>query len=327
MSVTISKAVRQSLTAMQSTAKMMAETQNRLATGKKVNSALDNPTNFFTASALDSRAGDLSNLMDNVGNAVKTLEAADNGIKAIQKLVESAQGTAKQALQAANTVTNATVEGTVANYVVATGGGSLDIDVGNGDVNIALAATDTLAQSVTKINAAAVGFTATATDDGKLSIVADKDDATITITDGGGTANLATGFGLSTSATSATNTTPSATRETLEAQFKETLTQIDQLTKDAGFNGNNFLNGDSLKVTFNENGSSSMTIKGVDASSSGLGLSDPAASDFQSNEKLEAVLTSLDTAMTSLRSSASSFGSNLSTVQTRQDFTESMINT
>ena len=71
MSVTISKAVRQSLTAMQSTAKMMAETQNRLATGKKVNSALDNPTNFFTASALDSRAGDLSNLMDNVGNAVK----------------------------------------------------------------------------------------------------------------------------------------------------------------------------------------------------------------------------------------------------------------
>ena len=81
---------------------MMSLTQNRLATGKKVNSALDNPTNFFTAQGLGSRAADLGNLLDGIGNSIKTLEAADNGIKAITKLVESAQSTVRQAQQANN---------------------------------------------------------------------------------------------------------------------------------------------------------------------------------------------------------------------------------
>ncbi|MDP1165780.1 flagellin N-terminal helical domain-containing protein, partial [Klebsiella pneumoniae] len=76
---------------------MMSQTQNRLATGKKVNSALDNPTNFFTSQNLNSRANELSSLLDGISNATKTLEAADNGIKGITKLVESAQSTARQA--------------------------------------------------------------------------------------------------------------------------------------------------------------------------------------------------------------------------------------
>ena len=82
-SVTLSSAVRRNLLTMQGTADMMAKTQTRLATGKRVNSALDNPTNFFTASALNSRSSDLMRLQDSVGNAVQTIEAADNGIKAI----------------------------------------------------------------------------------------------------------------------------------------------------------------------------------------------------------------------------------------------------
>ncbi|CAN0600426.1 unnamed protein product, partial [Ectocarpus sp. 12 AP-2014] len=82
----------------------MSKTQERLATGLKVNSALDNPTNFFTASALNSRASDLGRLLDGVSNATQTLEAADNGISAITKLVESAQATARQALQTPSTI-------------------------------------------------------------------------------------------------------------------------------------------------------------------------------------------------------------------------------
>ena len=58
-----------------------------------MNSALDNPSSFFTASGLNNRAGDLSRLLDDMGQAVKTIEAADKGMKAITKLVESAQGT------------------------------------------------------------------------------------------------------------------------------------------------------------------------------------------------------------------------------------------
>ena len=97
--ITLSAGVRQNLLTLQSTADMMATTQNRLATGKKVNSALDNPTNFFTSQSLSARANDLGNLLDGIGNAIKTIEAADNGITAITKLVESAQSTARQALQ------------------------------------------------------------------------------------------------------------------------------------------------------------------------------------------------------------------------------------
>jgi flagellin len=101
--VTLSSAVRSNLLSLQNTADMMAKTQERLATGLKVNSALDNPTNFFTASSLNSRAGDLGRLLDAVGNATQTLEAADNGISAITKLVESAQATARQAQQTSAT--------------------------------------------------------------------------------------------------------------------------------------------------------------------------------------------------------------------------------
>ena len=74
--ISLSKAVRSNLLNLQSTAAQMGKTQERLATGLKVNSALDNPTNFFTASALNSRASDLGQLLDSVSNAVQTIAAA-----------------------------------------------------------------------------------------------------------------------------------------------------------------------------------------------------------------------------------------------------------
>jgi flagellin-like hook-associated protein FlgL len=97
--VSLSKAVRSNLLSLQSTAASMARTQERLATGLKVNSALDNPTNFFTAASLNSRAGDMSNLLDSMSNGIKTIEAADNGLSAITKTVESMQSTLRQARQ------------------------------------------------------------------------------------------------------------------------------------------------------------------------------------------------------------------------------------
>ena len=60
--IVLSASVRQNLLSLQSTASLLATTQNNLATGNKVNSALDNPTNFFTAQGLNNRAGDISNL-------------------------------------------------------------------------------------------------------------------------------------------------------------------------------------------------------------------------------------------------------------------------
>ncbi len=97
--ITLSAGVRQNLLSLQNTADLMSKTQNRLATGKEVNSALDNPTNFFTSSALASRASDMGALLDNMTSGIKTLEAADNGLTSITSTVESMQSTLRQARQ------------------------------------------------------------------------------------------------------------------------------------------------------------------------------------------------------------------------------------
>src|ERR1044071_8376057 len=97
--ISLSKAVRSNLLSLQNTSKMMAQTQDRLSTGNKVNSALDNPSNWFTAAGLNSRASDLNALIDSMSNGVKTLEAADNGLTAMTKTLESMQSTLRQARQ------------------------------------------------------------------------------------------------------------------------------------------------------------------------------------------------------------------------------------
>jgi hypothetical protein len=97
--IVLSASVRQNLLSLQSTADLLATTQNDLATGKKVNSALDNPTNFFTAQSLDNRASDIGNLLDGIGNGVQVLQAANTGITSLQSLIDSAKSIANQALQ------------------------------------------------------------------------------------------------------------------------------------------------------------------------------------------------------------------------------------
>ena len=98
--IVLSASVRQNLLSLQSTADLLATTQNRLSTGKKVNTALDNPTNYFTAQGLDNRANDISNLLDGIGNGVQVLQAANTGLTSLQKLVDTAKSIANQVLQA-----------------------------------------------------------------------------------------------------------------------------------------------------------------------------------------------------------------------------------
>src|SRR5207253_10533062 len=98
--IVLSASVRQNLLSLQSTAELLSTTQNRLATGNKVNSALDNPTNFFTAQGLNNRASDITNLLDSIGNGVQVLQAANTGITSLQKLVDTAKSIANQVLQA-----------------------------------------------------------------------------------------------------------------------------------------------------------------------------------------------------------------------------------
>src|ERR1700694_3059836 len=98
--IVLSASVRQNLLSLQSTADLLATTQNDLSTGNKVNSALDNPSNYFTAQGLNNRAGDINNLLDGIGNGVQVLQAANTGLTSLQKLVDTAKSIANQVLQA-----------------------------------------------------------------------------------------------------------------------------------------------------------------------------------------------------------------------------------
>ena len=130
--IVLSASVRQNLLSLQSTASLLATTQNDLATGNKVNSALDNPTSYFTAAALNNRASDISNLLDGIGNGVQVLQAANTGITSLQSLVASAQSVANQVLQtpvgysAKSSVSTTAVGGATANNLLGTGAGYTD---------------------------------------------------------------------------------------------------------------------------------------------------------------------------------------------------------
>jgi flagellin-like hook-associated protein FlgL len=107
--ITLSAGVRSNLLQLQQTSDLITQTQTRLSTGRRVNSALDNAINFFTAQGLDNRASDLSALLDSMSNGINTIQAANNGITAITKLVQSAQSLTSQANQTSDTATRATL--------------------------------------------------------------------------------------------------------------------------------------------------------------------------------------------------------------------------
>ena len=145
----------------------------------------------------------------------------------------------------------------------------------------------------------------------------------------GGTPATVTALGLSPGVNTPTATvvTPNATRANLQTQYNALLTQIDQLAADASYNGINLLNGDNLKVVFNESSSSSLTIQGVKFNAAGLGLTSISGNGFQDNHNVDTTLDTVQNALVALRSQASAFGSNETTVEARQDFTKNLINT
>jgi len=138
--IVLSAGVRANLLQLQQTSDLITQTQTRLATGKRVNSALDNAINFFTAQGLDNRANDLSTLLDSMSNAINTIQAANNGITSITKLVQSAQSLTSQA----NQTTDTNVRATLASQfdALVTQIGQLATDSGFNGVN--LLAGDTL---------------------------------------------------------------------------------------------------------------------------------------------------------------------------------------
>ena len=337
--IVLSSSVRQNLLSLQSTADLLSTTQSRLSTGKKVNSALDNPTNFFTAQSLDNRASDINNLLDGIGNGVQVLQAANTGITSLQKLVDSAKSVAQQVLQApvgystkSSTTSAAAITGTADDLVDGVSfaaGTTLTVTPAGGGT--AATFTFTATSSLADLNAgiASAGVQASLDSSNKLVITNTNNDtasSTLAAVVLGGTAG-------STPATFGAPTAPvadvgsQATRANLVAQYNTIIDNITKTAQDSSYNGINLLNGDNLKLTFNETGTSKLNITGNTSDATGLGLKTlVSGTDFKDSTSANNVITSLGKASATLRTQASSLGSNLSVVQIRQDFSKNLIN-
>ena len=323
--ITLSSGIRQNLLSLQQTSADLTTTQEQLATGKKVNSAADNPSSYFTSQNLTNNANSLSALLDQIGQGQQTINAATDGLTGISSLLQQALATVQQAQQASPT-TAASTTGTVALTTV-NAGGNLVLNVGASSYTVSITASELISAIEANINGTTgLGSTGalTATDDGSghLVLTANSASSSVTVVSGA----EATALGLSS--------TPvygqSATRSTLQTNYNGLLTQINQLAGDATYNGVNLLSGDNLTIDFNQNGSSALAIQGVNFNAAGLSLSSIAgtgAGSFQNNGTLTGTITSLNAAIAQVQSQTETFGTNSGVIGTRQTFTTSLINT
>ena len=325
--ISLTASMRSNLLSLQNTQSLMDTTQERLSTGKKVNSALDNPSSFYTAQSLTNRASDLSSLLDSMGQGIQTIKAANEGIESITEFVQQAKSVANQARDEANKVAGSTgnydaekIEAdTEFNITVTYNGETKSVEVTAPEaaatgVEMAAKIQEELEKLTFGTPATALGgdvFEVTYEDDAFKMTSANGEEAKISFEVGGAKMDATAG---------------NANRVKAISQFNDILDQIDQLAKDSGYKGVNLLGGtdQSLTVIFNEDRSSNLTIQGVDASTKGLDIS--RVTNWGSNTNIDASIEEVEDAINELRNMASEFGNNYSIVQNREDFTENLIN-
>jgi flagellin-like hook-associated protein FlgL len=325
--ITLTAGIRQNLLSLQKTAVDLTTTQEHLATGKKVNSAADNPSAYFTSQNLTNSANSLSSLLDQIGQGLQTIDAATNGLQGITSLLQQALSTVQQA-QSDPFSTAAATTGTVN---LATAGapsaaaGNLLLSVGTSTATIAITSGEALSAVESAINSAStttLGGAVTASDNGSGDLVLSSTSTAFTV----GSNATSTGLGIGTGAITGTSTT----RTSLQTNYNTLLTQIDQLASDSGYNGVNLIGGNNLQINFNETATSSLTINGVNFNAAGLGLSSVSGSavgSFFDSSQLSSLVTNINTAITNVQGQTETFGTNSSTISTRQTFTTNMINT
>ena len=356
--ISLTASMRTNLLSLQNTQSLMDTTQERLSTGLKVNSAIDNASSYYTAQSLNNRASDLSALLDSMGQGIQTIQAANEGIEAITEFVEQAKAIANSARDAASKtdvktlsskfsgVDGVTADATALTLAVKKADGTAL--AGDGDekkisdaitaVNAKLAADQLKGKNATElktaIEAALVADTAgvlknvmefNVTADGKVSVTA-KAGYQVSVTGAGdfaGQGDKDDDGAVTNISTSTVNV--NTDRQKYAEQFNEIMKQLDNLAKDSGYKGINLLQMNTLTVIFNEDRSSQIEVKGVDASSTGLKLSNPVDS-WQTDEDINKSITEAENAISELRIMASDYGNYYSIVQNRQDFTKNLIN-
>ena len=325
--ISLTASMRSNLLSLQNTQSLMDQTQERLSTGKKVNSAIDNPSSYYAARSLNNRASDLNALLDSMGQGIQTIKAANEGIEAITSFVEQAKALINTARDtSASKVGEVTSSGTfeakttvkadVTFKLTLNDGAEQDITFEDIGSDSAVKTLDQLATNLqTALQAEDANF-AVNVKDGQLVITNSNKETAWSLE---GTAN---GMDIKGSAKAVVPND----RTSAENQYNEILKQIDQLAKDSGYKGVNLLQGENLTVNFNEDRSSSLQVLGKNADVEGLALVAGADWDNPDNAALETALNSVDDAINTLRNWSAEFGNNYSILQSREDFTEKLVN-
>ena len=336
MTIAISGTARANLLALQMVSNDIDDVQTRLATGKRVNSAFDDPSAFFVSSSLNARAASLNQLVDNVSGVKKAVDAANNGIQAITSLLTTAQGLATSALQSANTLVKVTATNSTAlttASVIATTAGSatrlkagdtITVSDGTTTGTYTAANNDTVQTLLNAINGTAnLKATASLNSSGQITVAAT---GTNSITIGGTQGGVGTLVGVTGLSAGTTSFTANALRTSYAAQFDALRTQIDSAASDAGFNGINLLSGGSKTVTLNETGSATVTLAGATISSANLGLA-ASTNSFQIDTDITTALANITSALTSLQTQTSAMGNSSAIIDARSQFNTAMAQT
>jgi len=344
MSISLSAGMRGALMTLQGNQAAVQQAQLRLATGKRVGSALDNPNSYFRAQNLSSRANDLSNLMDDMTQASSVMQATSKGLDSVKSLIDAAKGLVGKANQSGqnNTLTGTLTTPLKATDDLVTGVGmttakDLSITVGTTTTKVLTTGGKTVQDLIDSVNtnatlnpngngtavrAALVGgnLQITSTDGSDVSFVsADTLAATKKLL---GT-TTAEGVTVAVAGTSFVDTN----RKAMASQFDALLKQIDQTIQDSSYGGVNLLQGQDLKVTFNETGTSSITISSVNYTANGqLGIAN-STNNFRSNDDVDVAAANLKKASDKIAAQASVFSANQTVIQNRSTFTKNLMDT
>jgi flagellin-like hook-associated protein FlgL len=391
--------MKNALTSLQDLQENIKSTNNRLATGKKVNSALDNALNFFVADSFSAKARGLQSIQDNIGLGLNVLKQTDKALSSMRASLDQAEGTLRAALNTAGTNARMASTFTFRNATTGVADASVNFfEAAGGTAQNRLQSGDSFTINIVTLNSAGgiVGTLGTATVTGGTATVQSVIDTINTTAAGGlnvaGQSNRVTAYlndagnlvventlsGNDTSGntyairinmTNATGTaantldvfgfsgavgantsvittgtatqsvvmagssTQQETRRAAAASFREVLSQIRNTALDAGYNGTNLLQGDFMRIGFNEEQTTSVTTQGrrLDAAAVGFSLdnvgaqSGDAVRDFQGDREITNALAKIRSAKSTISGLQATFATNANILTNRQDFNNATI--
>ena len=302
--ISLTASMRSNLLSLQNTANLMSQTQERLSTGKKVNSAIDNPSSFYTAQSLNNRASDLSSLLDSMGQAVSTIKAANEGITSITSFVEQAKAVAQSAAD------------------------TTDIEARDKYAK----QFDSLMDQIDAMadDSSYKGINLLKNED--LTVKFSENNSSLTID--GVDATHETGLGIHKIKVSATNVSDKWTGYKDVSTATKTATDYDTTPVASALNNNDIINvasGEAYYIVTTDaeipTGTKTVAQLVADGKAHALTKIDGKYYDLEGASKaINSSISEATDAISKLRTDASTFGNNYSIVQTREEFTKNLIN-